>query len=82
MVPIKAIVKDNLAIRRIVLAYSRADQAKEPEQIVEFYVGPEKAEPSAGETMTTATGETRTIEERWDLTPLKLTPGTQAIRSR
>ena len=67
MVPIKAIVKDNLAIRRIVLAYSHADQAKQAEQTVEFYLGPEKAEPAVGETMTTATGETKTIEERWDL---------------
>ena len=79
MVPIKAVVKDNLAIRRIVLSYTRSDQSKEGEQLIEFFHGPETAESLPRETMTSAQGQVRTVDERWDLAPLKLSPGTQVF---
>jgi hypothetical protein len=78
-VPIKAVVKDNLAIRRIGLSYTRSDQPQESEQVVEFFHGPEKAESLPGETMTSEPGQARTVDERWDLAPLKLSPCTQVF---
>jgi hypothetical protein len=76
-VPVKATAKDNLAIRSVALVYSRTDKSEVGDQRIELFVGPESAAPQSGATPVTATGESKTIDERWDLSPLNLPSGTQ-----
>lgn len=69
VVPLRVIVKDDLAIRSVTLHFTRSDQTDQAEQTLELYVGAEKAE--------TKNGESRTIEYVWDLVKLTdLKPGT------
>jgi hypothetical protein len=79
IVPIQATVKDDLAIRAIVVRYRRGDQAEDARQSFEVYRGPDQA-PSASSGGLGAAGdrgETRTVETPWDLSRIAgLTPGT------
>jgi hypothetical protein len=72
LVPIKALIKDNLAVRRVELRYLRPGHSDAGEQIVELFAGPEKASPTGG----MEAGDARTIELAWDLNQLAgLAPG-------
>jgi hypothetical protein len=72
LVPIRALVKDDLAIRHVELRYLRPGQSDAGEQIVVLFEGPEKAVPAGG----MEAGDTRTIDLAWDLNQLAgLQPG-------
>ena len=72
LVPIRCLVKDDLAIRRVELRYLRPGTSDAGEQVVVLYQGPDQAQPAGG----MADGDSRTIDEHWDLTQLAgLQPG-------
>jgi archaellum component FlaC len=65
LVPIKCLVKDDLAIRQVQLKYLRPDATDQGELVVSLYAGPPKARPLAkGEDRG---GESRNIEKPLDL---------------
>jgi len=78
IVPIRANVKDDLALHAVAIRFRRGDQQEGEEQTLELYRGSEKPPAvdscplrAAGER-----GETRTIEADWDLSQLAgLAPG-------
>ncbi len=76
IVPVRAIVKDDLALRGIQLRYLRPGQSDE-EQVVELFVGQAAGRPD--QTATTGRGfegDGRTIDHSWDLAQLAgLAPG-------
>ncbi len=73
IVPVKALVKDDLAIRGIQLRFLRPG-ASEQEQVLELYAGP--ATPAAPGSGLMGEGESRTVEYGWDLAQLGgLNPG-------
>jgi hypothetical protein len=76
-VPIKAVAKDNLAIRSVALVYSRTDKSDVGDQRIELLTGLDSPTPQLGATPVSAAGESKTIDERWELLPLNLPPGTQ-----
>src|SRR5262249_23090717 len=79
IVPVRATVKDNLAIRRIVLSYSLGNPSDKAGQSLELYGGPEKVQPQSAADVTSASGETQIVDKRWDLAPFKWSPGTQVL---
>ncbi len=74
VVPVRVLAKDDLAIQRVDLNFSRSDESEQPEQKLPLYQGPEVVEPPA-EGIENGRGESRTLEHRWDLAPLGLKPG-------
>ena len=78
IVPVKATVKDDLAIRAIDVRYRRGDQSEDDEQSWEVYRGADA--PPAGASGLRASnerGETQSIDILWDLSPIAdLNPGT------
>lgn len=71
-VPVRALVKDDLALRSITLRFTRSDQPDSGEQSVELFAAAQPPAPSPpGERQ----GETRMVEHTWDLAPLGLMPG-------
>lgn len=65
LVPVKCLVKDDLAIRHVQLKYLRPDATDQGELVVSLYSGPAKARPPAkGEDRG---GESRLIEKPLDL---------------
>ena len=65
LVPVKCLVKDDLAVRSIQLKYLRPDATDQGELVVSLYNGPAKAQPPAkGEDRG---GESRLIEKSLDL---------------
>ena len=72
VVPIKALVKDDLSIQRIQLRYLRPGLSDQGEQLVDLFVGPLQAQPAGG----MEAGDSRPIETGWDLSRLAgLAPG-------
>ncbi len=72
IVPIAALVKDDLAIQRIQLRYLRPGHSDQGEQIVDLFVGPPQAQPTGG----MDAGDSRSIDAGWDLSRLAgLAPG-------
>ena len=67
IVPIKALVKDDLAIRGIQLRFLRPG-ASEQEQVAELYAGPKAAAASGARPM--GDGDSRTVDYGWDLARL------------
>lgn len=73
IVPVKAIIKDDLAIRGIQLRFLRPG-GSEQEQVIELFTKPEL--PAAGQSGRMGEGDSRTIEYGWDLAQLGgLNPG-------
>jgi hypothetical protein len=78
VLPIRVLVKDDLAIVRVELKYLRSDESDEGEQTIELYAGP--ATVAAVKTSPlkegTLPGESRPVEFSWNLSELKnLAPG-------
>jgi hypothetical protein len=69
LVPIRGLVKDDLAIARVELRYLRPDASDQGEQVVELYVGKEAADSKAGGDAAgrTAAGQSLTLDTAWDL---------------
>ena len=76
-VPIHAVVKDDLAIRRIELRFRRSDQPEAGDTSRELYRGPERpVSPTDGPDLTGKPGETREVASPWELSRLEgLEPG-------
>jgi len=81
VVPLRVLVKDDIAIHTIQLRYAPSDRAKQNDQsqrAIELYSGPDKApKTNIGDLHATAEpADTRLIEYRWDLARLEsLEPG-------
>jgi hypothetical protein len=71
LVPLKTLIKDDLAIRAVKLKYLRPDASDQGEFVVVLYEGPAKVKPQK---MDERGGESRTIESMWDLAAI---PGLQ-----
>ena len=76
-VPLSVLAKDNLAIQRVMLLFSRSDQSELGEQEIELFQGPSTAAPPEDSAADALSGESRLVEHAWNLSPLKLSPGTQ-----
>jgi len=79
VVPVAVVVKDDLAIKKVVLIYERSDSAPQqgeikPEPAIVIYRGP--PEPVAIN-QAASHGDTQVATYEWELTPLQLTPGTK-----
>lgn len=79
VVPLKVTAKDDLAIKLVEVRYSRSDKSDVGDESFTLYEGPPKIEKQAARRAEgeLAAGETRTLEQRWDLAPLALKPGVQ-----
>jgi hypothetical protein len=77
-VPLELSVKDNLAIGRVELRYTRSDQSQDAAASIELYRGPE-AVPAADAKANDPRGESRTVDYMWPLAPLELSVGTQLV---
>ena len=79
VVPVRVVVKDDLAVRRVELVAVRPDQPDAEPWVFLLYKGPEKVPPqTAGFSSGAELGENRPpIPYRWDLAGMKLRPGTQ-----
>ena len=78
-VPLKIVAKDDLAIRRIALHFSRSDNSEVEDFAVPLYEGPQHVEPLQG-TGLLATGrlaESRAVDHAWSLADLNLASQTQ-----
>ena len=78
-VPLRVVVKDDLAIREIGLHFSRSDNADVDDFAVPLYQGPPQVPrlESPGLLAGGRLGETRLVEHPWPLAELGLQPGTQ-----
>ena len=81
VVPIRVLVKDNLAIRDVVLIYTRSDHSDEGELVIPLFTGREQVAPAPGVTLATGTdlGESHVVEHDWRLADLRLALGTQIL---
>lgn len=78
VVPLRLLVKDDLAIHTIDVVYSRSDRTEEGEFERRLYEGPPTATPNPQGSLTASEiGESRVIEHAWNLADLQLAPGTQ-----
>jgi hypothetical protein len=76
LVPIKALVKDDLAIERVDLKYLRPDATDSDEQVVSLYLAERKlATATTTGTARTIEGQSVAIDSNWDLISLGLRPG-------
>jgi hypothetical protein len=79
-VPIEVLVKDDLAIQRVVLAYDRTDKseserARRPQEPpIELYRGPEKPPAPLAQEGSTR-GESRVVKYAWNLATLEIPSG-------
>jgi hypothetical protein len=77
IVPVRLLAKDDLAIARVGWHWNRSDQAQQSADTT-LYEGPKQvAPPAKGETADSRQGESRVVDYRWNLAPLKLKPGTR-----
>jgi hypothetical protein len=79
VVPLQITAKDDLALRQVLLVFTRSDLPDQKEASVSLYAGPEQMprQGTSGLGGATEQGDRRTIAHRWELAPLKLVPGTQ-----
>lgn len=78
MLPLRVLVKDDLAIARVELKYLRSDTSDAGEQTIELFAGPAAVTPVKFSPLKEASpeGESRTVEFVWNLAELKdLAPG-------
>jgi hypothetical protein len=77
-VPIRVTARDDLAIRRIALAWSRSGQTEKADAEHELYAGPASLPSQAGGLAAVAAlGDQRVVTHAWNLAPLGLKPGEQ-----
>ena len=79
-VPLKIAVKDDLAVRRIDLEFSRSDRAEEAGSVLSLYARqddvPAKPDAASGGG---ELGESRVVSKDWNLAELDLEPGVNVI---
>lgn len=72
VIPVKVLIKDDLAVQRVQLRYLRPGMSDQGEEIVDLYVGPPQAKPGGG----MEDGDSRSLDTGWDLGRLAgLVPG-------
>ena len=76
-VPLRVSAKDDLALRRIDLVFSRSDRPKQAEVVQPMYVGPERVELQSKGLSQAEQGDGRVASLDWELASLGLTAGTQ-----
>ena len=78
-VPVKIAVKDDLAILKVGLHFSRSDRTDVEEFVVGLYQGPDQVaiQPSGAFQTSGRLGEQKIVEHRWALPELGLKPGAQ-----
>lgn len=77
-VPLKVVAKDDLAVAAISRLVDRSDQSDRDSQRSILFEGPPQISPvKAGPPAISDQGDVRVVEERWNLEPLDLKPGTQ-----
>lgn len=77
-IPLLVLVKDDLAVRDVVLHFTRSAEAGVEDLQQPLFQGPEMAtRDEAQKTTVPQQGDSRTIEHAWQLGPLNLKPGTQ-----
>jgi hypothetical protein len=79
-VPLRIAVKDDLAIGRIDLKFSRSDRAEEADSVISLYA--HQGDVPAGLEGTSGggeSGESRIVTDDWDLAELDLKPGVSVI---
>lgn len=76
MVPLRVVTKDDIAIARVELEFSRSD--KKDTSSLPLYAGPQQV-PSRSTGLSAAgdLGESRVVSYEWQLAPLGLSPGLQ-----
>lgn len=80
VVPLRLLAKDDLAVARIELVYSRSDQSERGEQTMVLWQGPERVAPlDPAAPLPLDGGVSQAAEQRWELKPLGLPPGTQLL---
>ncbi len=82
VVPLRVLAKDDLALERITLHVVTAapNQPEGPETLVSLYAGPQQPAIAADEgAAESRSGESRTVDYRLDLGPLKLQPGGHVV---
>ncbi len=79
VVPITVAVKDDLAIHTIDLLFTRSDHTELGETTLRLFTGADRATPSHPIVDGQTPGDARTVDYSWDLSPLKLPPGTQVL---
>lgn len=78
LIPVRVTASDDLAIRQIELLYLRTDQSEVGSQSIVIYDGPATAQvPADTADISRQQGERRSVEHRWNLADLGLSPGTQ-----
>jgi hypothetical protein len=63
VIPIRCLVKDDIAVERVQLRYLRPGMSDQGELLVDLFAGTEKAQPPSG----VEAGDARTIDIGWDL---------------
>lgn len=79
LVPIEALIRDDLAIRRVLLRFSRSDQSDAGEEEIVLYEGPPVAAPRDSAQLADSQPQSRTIQHEWDLANLDLPPGASLL---
>ena len=79
MLPVRVFAKDGLAIRDILLRYTRSDQPESEEQSILLFQGSDHAPPLSREALNAhmAKGDRRLEQYQWDLASLDLSAGTE-----
>jgi Domain of unknown function (DUF4175) len=81
VVPLRILVKDDLAIHQIALVYLRSDRSDKGEIVQLLADGPAKISPQrvAAISVDNPQGESRLVEHGWNLAALELKPGMQVM---
>ena len=79
MLPVRVFGKDGLAIRDILLRYTRSDQPESGEESIPLFRGPDRAPQLSAEALDAhlAKGDRRLEQYQWELAPLDLSVGTE-----
>lgn len=78
VLPVRVLIKDDLAIARVELKYLRSDASDAGEQTIELFAGPEAVEPVSVSPLKSGmlAGDSRVVELAWNLGELaNLAPG-------
>ncbi|MEX2561310.1 MAG: hypothetical protein WD403_15410, partial [Pirellulales bacterium] len=81
VVPLRVAVKDDLAIHKVTLHTTRSDRSDEGETLLTLFEGPATVSrgtaTAGGESAERGLGDSRLLEQQWDLSPLDLPPGSE-----
>lgn len=77
MVPVVVTAKDDLAIHKVYLEFSRSDRAGQPDAQATLFLGPDRVAPQSVGLSGDPKGDQRRIAYDWNLADLGLRPGVQ-----